>query len=53
MRFLRRYLDEKEPTLKHFTRIVRELDLRRPLERSPRDASLCSRDARRLISHRQ
>jgi hypothetical protein len=26
MRWLRRYLDEKEPTLKEFARVVRELE---------------------------
>jgi hypothetical protein len=26
MKFLRRYLDEKEPTLKNFAKVVRELD---------------------------
>ena len=28
MRFLRRYLDEKEPTLKNFAKVVRELEQR-------------------------
>jgi len=29
MKFLRRYLDEKEPTLKNFAKVVRELEQRR------------------------
>jgi len=29
MKFLRRYLDEKEPTLKNFAEVVRELEHRR------------------------
>jgi hypothetical protein len=28
MRWLRRYLDEKEPTLKNFAEVVRELERR-------------------------
>jgi len=28
MKFLRRYLDEKEPTLKNFAKVVRELEQR-------------------------
>jgi hypothetical protein len=30
MKLLRRYLDEKEPTLKNFAKVVRELEQRRP-----------------------
>ena len=29
MKFLRTYLDEKEPTLKNFAKVVRELEQRR------------------------
>ena len=29
MKFLPRYLDEKEPTLENFAKVVRELDQRR------------------------
>jgi len=32
MKFLRRYLDEKKPTLKHFARVVRELQERQMAE---------------------
>ena len=28
MKFVRRYLDEKEPTLKNFAKVVRELEQR-------------------------
>jgi len=35
MRFLRRYLDEKEPTLKNVAKVVRELEQRQ------RDESPC------------
>ena len=34
MKFLRRYLDEKEPTLKDFAKVVRSLD-----ERGAQDAT--------------
>jgi hypothetical protein len=30
MKWLRRYLEEKEPTLKRFAKVVRELKQRRP-----------------------
>jgi len=30
MRFLQRYLDEKEPTLKNFAKVVRQLEQRQP-----------------------
>jgi len=30
MKFLRRYLDEKEPTLKTFAKVVRSLERRQP-----------------------
>jgi uncharacterized protein YutE (UPF0331/DUF86 family) len=29
MKFLRRYLDEKEPTFKNFAKVVRELEERK------------------------
>jgi hypothetical protein len=34
MRFLERYLDEKEPTLQNFAKVVREFEQRREDEQS-------------------